>query len=193
MIKCQNCGALNSQESQVCGACGVRLNNNLQANAQNDCVNSTNNGSSPLNNYGNLNNNTNSVSNEQLYNNINNIREDTSLKKFEKVRKTYMLLTIVGLILSAIRIPYLLAEYKNNVFISDNIFDSILFILGILCIIFYIFTLVLNNKKKSKYVFGIISGVLSILTGNMFAVLFGVLLVIDSIVAIRCLKSNVNR
>ena len=44
MIKCPNCGALNSEESQICGACRTNLNNssdNTNMNIDNQTVNNS--------------------------------------------------------------------------------------------------------------------------------------------------------
>ena len=139
--------------------------------------------------------------NQEKFNGTNELKSDTTTDinnnttqnvQLQKVKKTYKILIIISLILAIIRIPFLASDYlkyrKYIYYLYDGRKELFLLILGIISILMHIITIIMNENKKVKYILGLMSGLLAVFTGNIFACLFGILIIIDSIRAIRNIK-----
>ena len=203
MIRCSNCGNFSQDGSAFCGSCGVSFvvnstslvneQNNVSQNnvSQNNVSNFNNNSMGNFeqvsqNDFGqNLNQNNGVNFNNNLSNQINMNVIDS---KLEKIKKTYLILTIIGLIFAILRIPYLFNEYFGvHQFLRDS-FDLISFFAGIGVVVTYALAIGLNNNQKIKYIFGLISGIITFFTGNLLACIVGILLIVDSIYPIKHIK-----
>lgn len=104
----------------------------------------------------------------------------TTANKLEKTKKSHMILSIIGLVLSVLRTPYLYNEYIRSINYSGETFNLLLLIVGLIAIILYVVIFILKSNKKSKYVVGFIAGIMTFISGSILGNLVGILLAIDS-------------
>ena len=161
---------------------------NNEKNNNPNINNDNNNNQNIENNQQIQNNNNQNIDNKTEVSNTSNKQEEgLQNEKIQKVKKTYTYLVVIGLIFAFLRLPYLSNMYLKH---SSYLYKTNLYylLLGILAIITYIITVFLNSESKKKYVLGLISGILTLITGNLISALIGLLLIIDSIRAIRNIK-----
>ena len=108
---------------------------------------------------------------------------DTTKRKDNK--KTFLILSIIALIISIIRIPYLL-QSATEIF-SDPI-DMIWLVIGIAACVLSILLIIFHSKKPLGGIIGIITGLLIFISGEILGNIIGILLIIDSIRELKTKK-----
>ena len=94
--------------------------------------------------------------------------------KYPKVK-----LSIIGFVLSIIRIPYLLNEVGIKYgFMTTEMLDIVMLILGVVCIITFVLSLIF---KRKLFIINLLSGILLFITGDILGNIIGILIIIDSI------------
>jgi len=108
-----------------------------------------------------------------------NVKQQEKSNKNEKKIKSLDVLIIIGLILSIIRIPYLLNEAGMKYsFMTTEMFDIVMLTLGIVCIVTFVLSLIL---KRKIFIINLLSGLLLLFTGDILGNIIGILIIIDSI------------
>ncbi len=109
----------------------------------------------------------------------NNMNQQEKNNKKENKIKSLDVLIIIGFVLSIIRIPYLLNEVGIKYgFMTTEILDTVMLILGVVCIITFVLSLIF---KRKLFIINLLSGILLFITGDILGNIIGILIIIDSI------------
>lgn len=100
--------------------------------------------------------------------------------KIEKAKKSYLGLLSVSLVASVLKVPYLYNQYNKNLYLDRETIDLCFLIIGIIAIVLCVVTFILKPNKKSKYIVGLIAGILVCISGNIVGFVAGILLALDS-------------